>query len=143
MPLEHTMPLDLRRRRKNAGYAAICALGFDADPGVFRICTAENVEALLPQVQPGRWEPINFVRLIWTPGPPTAKTVVVGVEKFLTDLRMNLGQHWFRAGLDVFDDLVKAETIKLRSPTWSNDELKLRLRTHANAEADRFARGAF
>lgn len=143
MPVDVSMPRDLIKRRKNAGYAAICAVGFKSDPGVFRIATAENVEGHLSLLQPGTWEPLHFERLIWTPGLAVARTIVVGAEKFLTDLRLHLGQHWFRADLDVLDQLILSEARKLNSPFWSNAELIIRLRTQANKEADRFAEGVY
>ena len=72
-----------------------------------------------------------------------ARTIVMGTERFLTDTGHALGQHWFRAGLDVLDDLIVAEATRLKSPTWSHPELITRLRGQANREADRFAEGVF
>lgn len=140
-PVDISMPRDLIRRRKNAGYAAICAVGFDADPHVFRLATAENVEGHLSLLQPGTWQPLHFVRLVWTPGLAVARTIATGAEEFLTDLGQHLGQHWYRAEMGLLDELVHAGATKLNSPTWTHSELIARLRRDANREADRFAAG--
>lgn len=141
MPVDISMPRDIAKRRKNAGYAAICTVGFDADTGVFRLATAENVEGHLSLLQPGTWQPLHFVRVVWTPGLAVARTIAVGAEKFLTDIGAHLGQHWYRAGLDVLDDLVKSEAASLNSPIWSHRDLIQRLTRQADREADRFAAG--
>ncbi len=139
--IDPSMSRDLTRRRKEAGYAAICAVGFAADPGVFRVATAENTEGHLSLLQPGTWQPLHFARLVWTPGLAVARTIVVGAEKFLTDIGASLGQHWFRAELNVLDDLIRAEAESLRSPLWTHLQLIARLRAKADEEADRFAAG--
>ncbi|MES0071878.1 hypothetical protein [Mesorhizobium sp. M0058] len=141
MPIDIDMPRDLVRRRKNAGYAAICAVGFAADPGVFRLATAENIEAHLSLLQPGTWQPLHFVRVVWTPGLPVARTIVLATERFL--LSMHLGQHWHRASLEVLDIAIAAEVLTLRASTWSHPELTASLKGQANREADRFAEGVF
>lgn len=139
MPIDVAMPRDLVRRRKNAGYAAICAVSFDADPGVFRLATAENVEAHLSMLQPGTWQLLHFARLVWTPGPAVARTVVVGVERFLAST--HLGHHWFRSSLEVLDIAIAAEAMSIKASTWTHPELIARLKGHADREADRFAEG--
>ena len=139
MPCDIAMPRNLVERRKSAGYAAVCAVGFDADPGVFRLATAENIEAHLPQLQPGRWEPLHFAYVVWTPGLAVARTIVQGVERFLANF--HLGQHWYRAGLDVLHGVLLAEASALRSTVWSQAEMIARLKGHADREADRFASG--
>ena len=143
MPLDVAMPRDLLQRRKNTGYAAICAVGFKADTGVFRLATAENIEAHLSLLQPGTWQPLYFVRLVWTPGLAVARTIVVGAERMLARAGAELGQHWFRAGLEILDELIAAEARNLKTPIWSHPELIARLRGQASREADRFAEGVF
>lgn len=139
MPVDVTMSRDLLHRRKVIGYAAIVAVGFDADPGVFRLATAENVEAHLPQLQPGRWEKLHFSRVIWTPGLAVARTIVSAVERFLTST--HLGHHWFRSSLEVLDIAIAAEAMSIKASTWSQAELLARLKGQADREADRFAAG--
>lgn len=143
MPIDVSMSRDLVRRRKNEGYAAVCAVGFDADPGVFRLATAENIEGHLSLLQPGNWQPMHFVRVVWTPGLAVARTIATGAERFLININAHLGQHWFRADLDVLDGLVQAEAVSLKSPIWSQRELIQRLQRHSDREADRFAEGIF
>lgn len=135
------MPRDLVRRRKNAGYAAVCAVGFPADPCVFRLATAENVEAHLAMLQPGSWQALRFERLVWTPGLAVARTIVVGVERLLASSA--LGHHWFRSSLEVLDIAIAAEAMSLKAQTWSHAELVERLREQSNRQADRFAEGVF
>lgn len=136
-----SMPRDLLRRRREAGYAAICAVGFEGDPSVRRLGPAENVEAHLTILQPGRWERLHFDRILWTPGMAVARTIVDKAEKFLTEAGHALGNHWFRVEIDVLDDLFRAEAISLNARTWTMDELTIRLKRQADAEADRYARG--
>lgn len=139
MPVDIAMPRNLVDRRKNAGYAAVCAVGFDADPGVFRLATAENIEAHLPLLQPGRWERLHFVQVVWTPGMPVARTIAQGAERFLANF--HLGQHWYRASLGALNDVVRSEAAFIRSSIWSHPELIARLKGQAVREADRFAKG--
>ena len=139
MPIDIAMPRNLVERRKNDGYAAVCAVGFDADPGVFRLATAENIEAHLPQLQPGRWERLHFAYVVWTPGLVVARTIVLGAERSLANC--HFGQHWYRASLDVLNGLLLAEATALRSTVWSHPELIARLKGQADREADRFAEG--
>jgi hypothetical protein len=141
--IDITTPRDLRLRRKGDGYCAICAVGIDIDPGVFRLATAENLEAHLPQLQPGTWHQLHLARVIWTPGFPVARTIVMKTEKFLTNTGHALGNHWYRAELDLFDRLVVAEQRSLNARLWTHQELIARLRSHANEEADRYAEGVF
>ena len=143
MSVDVSLPRDLLRLRKNGGYAAVCAVGYDAEPKVFRIATAENIEGHLALVQPGTWQKLQLVRVVWTPGMAVARTIVLSAERFLTNAGFLLGNHWYSAGLDVFDDLVRAEAMSLRATTWTQAELAIRLRTQANREADRFAEGRF
>lgn len=143
MPVDISMPRDLLRRRKATGYAAICVVGFDADPAVVRIATAENIEGHLAALQPGTWHRLHFMRVVWTPGLVVARTIVIAAEKFLTGAGFHLGHHWYRVGLDVVDDLVRAETIRLRAKTWTHADLIALLRQEANRQADRFAEGRF
>lgn len=143
MPVDIAMGKELLTRRKNAGYAAICAVGLETDPGVFRLATAENVEAHIPQLQPGRWEPLHFARLLWTPGMAVARTMVTGAEKFLAETGHSLGQRWHRAPLDLLDDLLTAEAVRLNARTWTHSELIIRLKRQAKAQADSFAAGRF
>jgi hypothetical protein len=135
------MPSNLVQRRKNAGYAAVCAVGFDADPGVFRLATAENIEAHLPLLQPGRWERLHFAHVVWTPGMAVARTIMLGAERSLANC--HLGQHWYRASLDTLNNVLLAEAVALRSTVWSHPELIARLKGQENREADRFAEGVF
>lgn len=139
MPCNIAMPRNLIDRRKSAGYAAVCAVGFDADPGVFRLATAENLEAHLPQLQPGRWERLHFAHVVWTPGLAVARTIVLAAERFLVNF--HLGQHWYRASLETLDGVLRAEALALRSTIWSHPELIVRLKVQADREADRFAEG--
>ena len=139
MPVDIAMPRNLLQRRKNAGYAAICAVGFDADPGVFRLATAENIEGHLPLLQPGRWERLHLAHVAWTPGMAVARTIVLGAERFLANF--HLGQHWYRASLKTLNSVLMAEAVALRSTIWSHPELIARLRGQADSEADRFAAG--
>lgn len=141
--IDISMPRDLVRRRKNAGYAAICAVGYDAEPRVFRLATAENIEGHLALLQPGRWEELYFARVVWTPGLAVARTIVVGVEAALTAADAYLGQHWFGAERNQLDELLRLGIDKLRSPSWSHAELIARLKRQAEREADRFAEGIF
>lgn len=144
LPVSSAMPRDLARRRKKAEYAAICAVGFDADPGVFRLHATEDIENHLFKVQPGTWHVLHFVRLLWTPGPAVARTIVVGVEQTLTRHGVHLGQHWYRAHLDWLDELIGGEAKALNSPTWTHTALIERLQRQADREADRFAeKGSF
>lgn len=136
-----SMPRSLTHRRKKEGYAAICAIGFDADPKAFCIHPTEDVEKLLPRLQIGTWHTLRFMRTIWTPGLPLARTIIGRVKVFLTDNGWGIGHDWFRAELDVLDDLIKAESIRMGAPTWSTSELAVWLQTLANREADRFAAG--
>jgi len=140
-PLALSIPRSIGKRRKTGGYAAICAIAFDAEPGVFRLGAAEDIDVLLSRLQLGTWHELYFVRAIWTPGMAVARTVAAGVEKALTGAGVALGQHWYRSGLDVLDAAVEAERAKLRAQVWSNAELIARLRHQENAEADRFADG--
>jgi hypothetical protein len=133
------MPRDLVQRRKNVGYAAVCAVGFDADPGVFRLATAENIEGHLPLLQPGRWESLHFAHVVWTPGLLVARTIVLGAERSLANC--HLGQHWYRASLETLNSVLMAEALALKSTTWSHPELIARLKGQADREADRFAEG--
>lgn len=137
------MPRDLMRRRREAGYAAICVVGFAEDPTVHRIGPAENIEAHLTLLQPGRWERLHFDRVLWTQGMAVARTIVDKAEKSLTDSGHALGNHWFRVEIDVLDDLFRAEAISLNARTWTPDELTIRLKRQADAEADRYGRGEF
>ncbi|RWB67583.1 hypothetical protein [Mesorhizobium sp.] len=137
------MSRDLRIRRKTIGYCAICAVGMVTDPEVFRLATAENVEAHLSQLQPGTWQALQFQRVLWTPGFAVARTIVVGVERFLTDVGNSLGNHWYRAPLELLDQLIVAQQMTLKARLWTHQELVARLRNHANEEADRFANGVF
>lgn len=139
MPIDIDMPRDLLQRRKKTGYAAICAVGFKADPGVFRLATAENIEAHLSLIQPGTWQPLHFERVVWTPGLAVARTIVLAVERFFASA--HLGQHWFRIPLEALDIAIAAESISLKTSTWSHPELIARLRGQADREADRFAAG--
>lgn len=139
MPCDIAMPRNLVERRKNAGYAAVCAVGFDADPGVFRLAPAENIEALLPQLQPGRWERLHFANVVWTPGLAVARTLVLAAERFLANV--HLGQHWYRANLETLNSVLLAEAAALRSTVWSHAELIALLKGQADREADRFAAG--
>jgi hypothetical protein len=139
MPVNVAMPRNLIDRRKSAGYAAVCAVGFDADPGVFRLATAENLEAHLPQLQPGRWERLHFAHVVWTPGLAVARTIVLAAERFLVNF--HLGQHWYRASLETLSSVIAAEASTLRSTIWSHSELIARLKGQADREADRFAEG--
>ncbi|RUV37451.1 hypothetical protein [Mesorhizobium sp. M7A.F.Ca.MR.148.00.0.0] len=139
MPVDIAMPRNLVERRKNFGYAAVCAVGFDADPGVFRLAPAENIEALLPQLQPGRWERLHFAKVVWTPGLPVARTLVLAAERFLANV--HLGQHWYRSSLETLTAVLLAEAAALRSAVWSHAELLARLKAQADREADRFAAG--
>ena len=97
-----SMPRDLVRRRRNAGYAAICAIGVSSDPKVFRLGTAENVEGVLAQLQPGTWEKLHFARLVWTQGLAVARTIVTGAERALETSARPLGGHWYRGELSCF-----------------------------------------
>jgi hypothetical protein len=135
------MGKDIIRRRRNAGYAAVCAVGVAADTSVFRLASAENIEDHLKQLQPGRWERLEFVRLIWTPGPTVARTIVVGAERFLASAA--LGNHWYRASLEVLDIAIAAEAMSLKASIWSQAELVARLKAQSDREADRFAAGVF
>ena len=137
--LDIAMPRHLVQRRKNVGYAAVCAVGFDADLGVFRLATAENIEGHLPQLQAGRWERLHFAYVVWTPGLVVARTIVLGAERSLANC--HLGQHWYRASLDTLNSVLMAEAVALRSTVWSHAELIARLRGQADREADRFAAG--
>lgn len=139
MPVDIAMPRNLVDRRKNAGHAAVCAVGFEADPGVFRLATAENIEAHLPQLQPGRWERLHFAHVVWTPGLAVARTIVLGAER--TFANCHLGQHWYRASLDVLHGVILAEAASLRSPIWSQSEMMQMLIGQAIRAADRFAAG--
>ena len=133
------MPRNLVQRRKNGGYAAVCAVGFDADPGVFRLGAAENIEGLLPLLQPGRWERLHFAHVVWTPGMAVARTIVLGAERSLANC--HLGQHWYRASLETLNSVITAEAVALRSTVWSHADLIARLKGQADREADRFAAG--
>lgn len=139
MPVDIAMARNLVERRKAAGYAAIVAIGFDADPGVFRLATAENIEGHLPLLQPGRWERLHFAYVIWTPGAAVARTIVQAAERFLANF--HLGQHWYRASLETLNTLLLAEALALRSTVWSQADLIARLKGQADREADRFAAG--
>jgi hypothetical protein len=75
-----TMPRDLAKRRKAAGYVAIAAIALDADPNVFRLGAVEDIEVLLSRLQLGTWHELYFVRAIWTPGLAVARTMVAGAE---------------------------------------------------------------
>ncbi len=141
MPLDATMSRDLIRRRRNAGYAAVVAVGFSGDSGVFRLASAENLEAHLSTLQPGTWQALHFNRIIWTAGPAVARTIVVGVERFLKTFA--LGNHWFRASLEVLDIAIAAEAMSLKASTWSQADLIARLKAQSDSEADRFAAGVF
>lgn len=144
MPVDISMSAPLRRRRKFAGYAAICAVGVAERPGVFRIATAENVEAHIAGLQPGSWHKLHFDRVIWTPGLAVARTIVVNAEKFLSNTGHALGNHWFRVeDTGLLDELIVAEAQSLRAPLWSQDELVARLQAQADREADNFAKGIF
>jgi hypothetical protein len=44
VPLDVHMPPELRKRRTTVGYAAICAVGYPAEPGVF--CDLIKAEAI-------------------------------------------------------------------------------------------------
>lgn len=88
-----SMPRDLLRRRRNAGYAAVCVVGTAADPKIFRIGTAENVEGVLAQLQPGAWARLHFTRIVWTQGSVVARTVVAGAERSLETTAKALGSH--------------------------------------------------
>jgi hypothetical protein len=70
-----------------------------------------------------------------------ARTIATKAERWLTDAKFGLGQHWYRAELDVLDDLIKAEAISLRARTWTHQELIDRLQKQLDEEADRFAAG--
>lgn len=143
MPVDIAMPRDLVRRRKNSGFAAICAVGIEGDESLFRLATAENVEAHVPALQVATWHHLHLVRVVWTPGMAVARTIVVAAEKFLTTTGFLVGNHWYRADLGILDDLVRAEAFRLRAETWTQPELLARLRSEAHREADRFAEGRF
>ncbi|PWJ81546.1 hypothetical protein C7441_11078 [Pseudaminobacter salicylatoxidans] len=137
------MPRDVLRRRKIGGYAALCAIGIDAEPGVFRVGAVEDVEVLLSRLQLGTWHDLHFSRLLWTPGIELARTVAADAEKFLSDIGAHLGRHWYRTDLDIIDDLFTAGITKLNAKAWHPHELLARLQTQANREADRFSEGVF
>jgi hypothetical protein len=139
--IDAAMSRDLIRRRRNAGYAAVVAVGFGGDPGVFRLASAENLEAHLSTLQPGTWQALRFERIVWTAGPAVARTIVMGVERRLK--AQCLGQHWFRASLEVLDIAIAAEAMSLKAATWSQSELIARLKAQSDREADRFAEGCF
>lgn len=141
MPVDIAMPKWLRERRRSERYAAICAVGLQGEAGVLRLATAENVEAHLAIVQPGSWRKVQFERVIWTPGLVVAQTIVTRAERFLTNTNHELGSHWYRAGIDLIDELVMAEAVRLNAPLWSHDELVAKLRAEGLREADRFAGG--
>lgn len=143
MPVDVSMARDLRIRRKTIGYCAICAVGIEGDPGVFRLATAESIENHLPQLQPGTWHQLHLARVVWTAGFPVARTIVMKAEKFLTDTGHALGQHWYRAPLDLLDQIILAEQRSLNARLWTHQELVALLRRHANEEADRYAEGVF
>lgn len=131
----------LRERRKRDGYCAVTVIGAEGDPNVWRLQASENPERLAGELQPGNWRPLRVVRTVWTPGLNAARTIIVGAEKFLTDTGHCLFNHWYRCGLDVIDDLIRAQAVALRAATWTDAELAARLQQHMNAEADRFAQG--
>lgn len=141
MPLDATMSRDMIRRRRNAGYAAVVAVGFQGDAGVFRLASAENLEGHLSTLQPGTWQALRFERITWTAGPAVARTIVMGVERFLASSA--LGQHWFRASLEVLDIAIAAEAMSLKASTWTQADLIARLKAQSDREADRFAEGVF
>lgn len=143
MPVDVSMPKSLRERRTRARYCAVCAVGLLGEPGVFRLATAENVEGHLALIQPGNWRKVVFDRLYWTAGSAVARTIVTRCENFLTRKGDGMGHHWYRAPLDVLDDLVRAEAVSLNATVWSHEQLIGTLRTHANLEADRFAHGFY
>ncbi|MGB3833739.1 MAG: hypothetical protein WA975_17960 [Mesorhizobium sp.] len=136
-----SMPKDLLKRRKAGRYAAICVIGFDAEPESHRIGAAEDVEILLSRLQLGTWHDLHFRRVIWTPGIEGAKHVADEAEKFLTDTGFHLGRHWFRAPLNLIDDLFTAAVTSLNLRTWRHTELLNHLQAQSDYEADRFARG--
>jgi hypothetical protein len=137
------MPRDLRIRRKSIGYCAICAVGMEADRSVFRLATAQSIEQHLADLQPGTWHELQFDRVWWTPGPAVARTIVLKVERFLTEVGHSLGNHWYSAPLELLDQLIVAEQRSLNTRLWTHQELIARLKTHADEEADRFAEGVF
>lgn len=143
MPVDARMSHDLRIRRKSIGYCAICAVGMEADRSVFRLATAQSIETHLADLQPGTWQALHFERVIWTPGFAVARTIVLKVERFLTDVGHSLGNHWYRAKLDLLDQLIVAEQRSLNTRLWTHQELIARLKSHADEEADRFAEGVF
>ncbi|WEX10318.1 hypothetical protein [Chelativorans sp. AA-79] len=143
MNLDVSMPRDLRQRRRRIGYAAIVAVGIADTTEVFRLATAENIEGHLGDLQPGRWEPLHFARVVWTPGMAVARTITARTERFLADTGYALGQHWFNAPLDLLDQLITAEARSLNTRTWSHAELVEKLRKQADDEADRFAQGVY
>ena len=136
-----SMPRDLAKRRKAAGYVAIAAIGLDAEPGVYLLGAAEDIDVLLSRLQRGTWHELYFVRAVWTPGLAVARTIVAGAEGALTEAGYALAPHWYRVGLDVLDTAIEKERAKLRSPVWSNAELAAKLRRQSHAEVDRFAAG--
>ena len=137
----------LAQRRKKEGYAAVSALGIESDPGVFCLAATEDTTKLRYRLREGQEKvfgkpcAMHFVRLIWTPGLPVARTLVSAAEKFLTDIGCSLGRSWFRAEIDIFDDLIRHEVFKMGCQTWTNAELIVKLRTLENSEADRYAEG--
>lgn len=139
--IDSAMPRSLTHRRKKEGYAAICAVGFDADQGVFCIHPTEDVEKLLPRLQIGTWHKLRFLRQIWTPGLPLARTLIDRVEVFLTDIGAALGHSWYQAEVDILDQLIAEESRKMGATTWSTRELAIKLQTLANREVDRYAAG--
>jgi len=141
MSVSIDMPRDLIQRRRCRGFVAICAVGFQADPLVFRLATAENIEGHLATLQPGTWHHLFFRRVLWTAGSAVARTITIAAEKWMSANGWSLGNHWFRAELDVLDDLLRAEAMTLRAGLIGHADLVRLLRQQADNEADRFAQG--
>lgn len=129
---------EIRKRRKSAGYAAICAIGSDGLPGALRVGAVEDIEILLQRIQFATWHPLSLVWTRWTPGIEVARTISDGVEQRLERAGAALGQHWYNTDAAAVEAAALDIAGPMRCPLWTDDEMIGRLRRSVDHEVDRF-----
>lgn len=131
---------ELRKRRKAAGYAAVCAVGSVGLGDALRFGAVEDVEILVQRLQLGTWHPLRIVWIRWVPGIEAARTVADRAERALEGAGGGLGQHWHRVAVADVDAAVSEAAAGLRCVLWTEEEMLADLRRQGAREVDRFMR---
>ena len=139
MPILVELAKPLRKRLKDAGYAAVVVVSQEGEKPPHRLQAAENVPALLPALQCGSFMPLEIGELMWTPGLNAARTICVNAEARL--VLSQLAPHWFGAELPEIQAALNLAAARIRCPTWSHETMISQLRISEMQEADCFVEG--